>query len=536
MLRYSIARVPGQNTPRCWRRSTPSFSNCAGVETTATRPLLRMTMSSATSNTSLGFCSTSTIDKPLSLSLRMVAITSATICGARPSDGSSISSTRGLPISARPIASICCSPPDRWAAIWLLRSASPGNMPNPVSVVQGACRLPASGRRAATTRCARTVRLLKMWRPCGTRATPRAAIDSGGKPVTGWPKTRTSPVRGASRPMVTFMQVDLPAPLRPSRPSMRASPSSNETSCSSRLRALVAKIDLPRARIVHHFGAIALDDHFAEMQQRDVLGELQCHVHVVLDHHDGDVARYCQQTLLYIAPLIDGQAGERLIEQQHFGVLRERHGDLDAAAFAVGGLRERTSGDMVEADTDERRVRVLDEIVLLVKIDQRVPSQGRQAEQRERDVAQDRIERKQRDDLIGAGHAAMGAAPARRLGDVMPEQMDRAAVGRDLAGDQVEQRGLAGAIGADDQPPLARLDIEIDVAGHLQTAECFAQSCDGERAHGAGSVLAGMTPSRGESLRHAVRHSRTEPGTRPSGMKVMISTKMTPSTRFQRTM
>ena len=44
---------------------------------------------------------------------RMVAITSATICGARPSDGSSIKRTRGLPISARPIASICCSPPDR---------------------------------------------------------------------------------------------------------------------------------------------------------------------------------------------------------------------------------------------------------------------------------------------------------------------------------------------------------------------------------------------------------------------------------------
>src|SRR5450756_821264 len=299
-------------------------------------------------------------------------------------------------------------------------------MPNTVSVVQGACRLPASGRRAATTRFSRTVRLLKMWRPCGTRATPRAAIDSGGKPVTGWPKTRTWPRRGASRPVVTFMQVDLPAPLRPSRPSMRASPSSNATSCStrlspsnaslcSRLRALVAKIDLPRARIVHHFGAIALDDHFAEMQQRDVLGELQCHVHVVLDHHDGDVARYCQQTLLYIAPLIDGQAGERLIEQQHFGVLRERHGDLDAAAFAVGGLRERTSGDMVEADTDERRVRVLDEIVLLVEIDQRVPSQGRQAEQRERDVAQDRIERKQRDDLVGARHAEVRAAPALSL-------------------------------------------------------------------------------------------------------------------------
>ena len=39
-----------------------------------------------------------------------------------------------------------------------------------------------------------------------------------------------APRRGGRRPIVTFMQVDLPAPLRPRRPSMRASPSSNDTS------------------------------------------------------------------------------------------------------------------------------------------------------------------------------------------------------------------------------------------------------------------------------------------------------------------
>ena len=43
---------------------------------------------------------------PLFLEALMVRPTSATISGARPSEGSSSSSTRGLPISARPIASI----------------------------------------------------------------------------------------------------------------------------------------------------------------------------------------------------------------------------------------------------------------------------------------------------------------------------------------------------------------------------------------------------------------------------------------------
>ena len=36
--------------------------------------------------------------------------TSSTTTGARPSDGSSMSSSRGRAISARPMASICCSP------------------------------------------------------------------------------------------------------------------------------------------------------------------------------------------------------------------------------------------------------------------------------------------------------------------------------------------------------------------------------------------------------------------------------------------
>ncbi len=45
-----------------------------------------------------------------------------------PSVGSSITSSCGLSSSARPIASICCSPPDSCAPPWPRRSASRGNM------------------------------------------------------------------------------------------------------------------------------------------------------------------------------------------------------------------------------------------------------------------------------------------------------------------------------------------------------------------------------------------------------------------------
>jgi len=50
--------------------------------------------------------------------------------GIKPSESSSTSSSRGSAISARPIASICCSPPDNDPANWVRRSCSRGKMPN----------------------------------------------------------------------------------------------------------------------------------------------------------------------------------------------------------------------------------------------------------------------------------------------------------------------------------------------------------------------------------------------------------------------
>src|SRR5580704_2268855 len=171
----------------------------------------------------------------------------------------------------------------------------------------------------------------------------------------------------------------------------------------------------------------------------------------------------------------------------------------------------------------------------------RIPAQRRQAEQRQGGVAQDRVAGEQRDDLIGARHAEMGAFAARRPRDVAVEQLDRAGVGLQLAGDQIEQGGLAGAVRADDQAALARLDFEIDVGGDAKAAERFAQAFDGKRGHGfgsaagAGGCVTGTTFFAALIARHAERDSRAMPGTRPSGMNTTMATKMAPSMKFQRT-
>ena len=84
---------------------------------------------SATAMATPRFCSiSSTAISPSATSDFSIASTCCTITGARPSVGSSITSSRGLSSSARAIASICCSPPESSAPPFDLRSARRGNV------------------------------------------------------------------------------------------------------------------------------------------------------------------------------------------------------------------------------------------------------------------------------------------------------------------------------------------------------------------------------------------------------------------------
>jgi mRNA degradation ribonuclease J1/J2 len=57
--------------------------------------------------------STAGIVSPIVFSALIWRVSSCTTTGATPSTGSSSSNSDGLPISVRPMVSICCSPPER---------------------------------------------------------------------------------------------------------------------------------------------------------------------------------------------------------------------------------------------------------------------------------------------------------------------------------------------------------------------------------------------------------------------------------------
>ena len=56
----------------------------------------------------------------------------------------------------------------------------------------------------------------------------------------------------------------------------------------------------------------------------------------------------------------------------------------------------------------------------------------------------------------------------------MAAELDRARARRDVAGDDVEERRLAGAVRAEDGAPLAVRDVEVDVAHGVEAAEAPA--------------------------------------------------------------
>src|SRR5664279_1669540 len=102
-------------------------ASAALAEACTTVPRSSTIASSVIARMRAGFCSTKMADRPSSRTTFVNARSnSVTMSGANPSSGSSSSSRRGLSTSARPIASICCSPPESCVPRLPRRSARRG--------------------------------------------------------------------------------------------------------------------------------------------------------------------------------------------------------------------------------------------------------------------------------------------------------------------------------------------------------------------------------------------------------------------------
>src|SRR5262249_40076850 len=92
-----------------------------------------------------------------------------------------------------------------------------------------------------------------------------------------------------------------------------------------------------------------------------------------------------------------------------------------------------------------------------------------------RDVVEDGQRIEQIDDLEAARDAGADALINPGEGYVRALEQDAAAVRREMAADQIDERGLAGAVGAHQREKFALVDGEIHAIAGVNVAELFAQ-------------------------------------------------------------
>src|SRR3989442_13046768 len=108
-------------------------------------------------------------------------------------------------------------------------------------------------------------------------------------------------------PMIAFMVVVLPAPLRPRSVTTSPSRTSNSMPCrmwdspyqafrpftaSSRSAMAGAQGGLDHLRVLRNAGVVAFGEDLAALQDRDPVGKRRHHREIVLDHRDGAVGRH----------------------------------------------------------------------------------------------------------------------------------------------------------------------------------------------------------------------------------------------------
>src|SRR5579863_4841868 len=273
--------------------------------------------------------------------------------GARPSEGSSSIRRLGRPIRARPIASICCSPPDSDQPPCLSRSFSRGNRSNTSARSSSTSVLFRAREAVPVIRFSRTVSPGKIRRPSGQWARPEPTMSSTAAFWIGSPFQEIVPAVGRTSPEMVESVVVLPAPLPPIRATISPISTLNEMPLSTSIwpydtrRSSILSMAVPPAEIGLDHLRIALDvrrralgDLLAEVEHRDAVADAHHQPNIVLDQQYSDAAALERSDGIEQRHALGHvHAGGRFVEQKHRRFRCQRAGDLQKTALRVGQLR-----------------------------------------------------------------------------------------------------------------------------------------------------------------------------------------------------
>jgi hypothetical protein len=212
----------------------------------------------------------------------------------------------------------------------------------------------------------------------------------------------------------------------------------------------------------------------AKVQHRHRVGQPEHHVQVVLDQHDGDRPGQRADQLAELRSLRGRHPRRRLVEQQQPGIRRQRDGHLQLSALAVGQRPCPSPGPIGQAYLRQMLLRLLDKPDVGGRPAEELTGPARGALPRQQHVLEQCRRKEQAGVLKGLGDASTHPSVLGQPADVRAVEHDRAGRGPQGAGDEREQRRLAGTVGTDDRMPAARLDGQRDGRHGLQRPEAAA--------------------------------------------------------------
>src|SRR5579859_3387138 len=411
------------------------------------------------------------------------------ITGASPSVGSSSIRKRAPVRRMRPIASICCSPPDNLVP-WLPNlSFRLGNSSKIWSIVR-----PPLRTVGGNSRFSRTSRLAKIPRSSGQNAMPERAILSEAARMISLPSKRIDPVRLPIMPMTDFSVVVLPAPLRPSSVTTSPGFTSKLMPCrmwdspyqasrfrTARIGALDAagamaasaiftstmagsQIGFLHALIFRKLGVIAFRKHVAARQHGDDVGQVGDDGKIMFNHQDRVLGGNALDQRGDLVDVFMAHPGHRFVEQHHLGIERERGCDLERALAAVGHLDRGRIGKLAQTDIVQQFKRAAVETVEHRLGTPEIKGMPVLTLQGDAHIFQCGQVRKNGRNLKGANQAEPGDVSRRHRRDVLPLVEDLACRGLQKLGEKIEASRLAGPVRADQRMNATAPDLEGNVA------------------------------------------------------------------------
>ena len=228
--------------------------------------------------------------------------------------------------------------------------------------------------------------------------------------------------------------------------------------------------------IAHHLLGRAARDHFAVVQDADVLGERHHRAHHVLDQEDRGavLAVEVAEHLDHLVALGGTQPSHHFIEQQQLRPRGERARHLEALAVRQ---RERRCGQVALRAEAQSFHDIAGELARILG--------GRGSQEcADHDVVEHGESGERLHDLEGAADAGGADLVRAQAVDGFPLENNFAGVRGIDAGDHIEDGGLAGAVRADQAVDVALGDLERRRVHRTQAAERFADRAHFEkRAH-----------------------------------------------------